>query len=365
MAKVSVIIPTYNVETYLRQCMDSILSQTLTDIEILAVNDGSTDRSLEILQEYAAKDSRVRVLDGPNGGYGKAMNRGLDAATGEYIGIVEPDDFIPAEMYQELYDIAVKDDLDFVKADFYRFTENRDGSLNKIYVALSPTGIDYGQVLCPYDHLEVFKFVLNTWSGIYKRSFIEEFHIRHNETPGASYQDNGFWFQTFARARKVMFVHKPYYMNRRDNPNSSVRSRGKVYCMNEEYAHIYRFLEHHPDIKNHLMGVYNYKRYHNYVFTFNRIADEFRKEYAQRFSDEFRIAYQKNEIDESLFKQKDLDNISVLLEDPLKYYYRQQFIKEIEAKYGKIERLKKDIIYMEKLRKTLIFRIIRKLKRKK
>lgn len=364
MAKVSVIIPIYNVETYLRQCMDSIISQTLTDIEILAVNDGSTDRSLEILKEYAEKDKRVHILDGPNGGYGKAMNRGLEAATGEYIGIVEPDDFIPAEMYQELYDTAAKNDLDFVKADFYRFTENSDGSLNKTYVALSPSGIDYGQILCPYDHLEVFKFALNTESGIYKHSFIEEFHIRCTETPGAAHQDNGFWFQTFTRARKAMFLHRPYYMSRRNNPNFSIRNRGKIYCINDEYAHIYRFLEQHPELKDHFIGVYNYKRYHNYVLTYNRIADEFRKEYAQRFSDEFRSAYEKNEIDQSLFKQKDLDNIFVLLEDPLKYYYRQQFIKEIETKYGKIDRLKRDIIYMERFRKTLLFRILRKLKHK-
>ena len=84
MPKVSVVVPTYNVEKYLAECMDSLLGQTLQDMEFVCVNDGSTDSSLEILKQYAAKDDRVKILDGPNGGYGKAMNRGLDACTGEY-----------------------------------------------------------------------------------------------------------------------------------------------------------------------------------------------------------------------------------------------------------------------------------------
>ena len=120
--KVSIIVPTYNVEPYLRECLDSICRQTLKDIEIICVNDGSTDGSLAIINEYATRDSRIVVLDGPNGGYGKGMNRGLDRATGEYIGIVEPDDFIALTMYEDLYAIASEHDLDFVKADFYRFT---------------------------------------------------------------------------------------------------------------------------------------------------------------------------------------------------------------------------------------------------
>ena len=115
-AKVSIIIPTYNVEEYLEECLDSVCRQTLKDIEILCVNDGSTDGSLEIIKRYAAKDERIVVLDGPNGGYGKAMNRGLDAATGEYIGIVEPDDFIALTMYEDLAKLADENALDFVKA---------------------------------------------------------------------------------------------------------------------------------------------------------------------------------------------------------------------------------------------------------
>ena len=118
MAKVSIIIPTYNVEMYLVECMDSVVNQTLKDIEIICINDGSTDSSLEILKGYAEKDDRIIIVDKENGGYGIGMNIGLDKATGEYIGIVEPDDFVPLNMYEELYNKAVENDLDLVKADF-------------------------------------------------------------------------------------------------------------------------------------------------------------------------------------------------------------------------------------------------------
>ena len=87
--KVSILVPVYNVERFLPQCLDSLVAQTLEDIQIICINDGSTDGSLEILERYAAQDSRIEIIDKPNSGYGASMNCGLDAARGEYIGITE------------------------------------------------------------------------------------------------------------------------------------------------------------------------------------------------------------------------------------------------------------------------------------
>lgn len=193
MPKVSIIIPTYNVEDYLRECMDSVTRQTLKDIEIICINDGSTDGSLEILKEYADKDPRIVLVDKENEGYGVGMNIGLDKASGEYIGIVEPDDFVPLNMYEDLYNTAKENDLDFVKADFYRFTRNcENGNMELIYNHLDSTGENYNQVINPFEKPYITKFIMNTWSGIYRREYIEKYHIRHNTTPGASFQDNGF-----------------------------------------------------------------------------------------------------------------------------------------------------------------------------
>ena len=273
MKKVSLILPICNVSQYLRECLDSVVGQTLQELEIICVDDGSTDNSLEIIREYAARDERIVVITGPNGGYGKAMNKGLDRAAGAYIGIVEPDDYVVPEMFEELYTVASENDLDFVKADFYRFTRDAEGNEHLQYELLDATRTRYGQLLCPAEDPSCIRFTMNTWTGIYRREFIEKHGIRHNETPGASFQDNGFFFQTFIHARRAMIVNKPYYRNRRDNPNSSVKSKAKVYCMNVEYDHIRDLLMQDREVWERFQYMYWWIKYRNYWFTYNRIDD--------------------------------------------------------------------------------------------
>ena len=108
MCKVSIVVPIYNVEKYLRQCLNSIINQTLKDIEIICVNDGSTDLSTQIINEFAEKDNRIKIINKENSGYGASMNRGFDSATGEYLGIVESDDYADPCMFEKLYGIAKK-----------------------------------------------------------------------------------------------------------------------------------------------------------------------------------------------------------------------------------------------------------------
>ena len=340
MAKVSIIIPTYNVEQYLVECMESVVRQTLKDIEIICINDGSTDNSLQILKSYAEKDDRIILIDKENGGYGIGMNIGLDRATGEYIGIVEPDDFVPLHMYEDLYLAAKENDLDFVKADFYRFKRNdENGNMELVYFHLSDQEEDYNKVFNPSQTPRAINFVMNTWSGIYRREFLEEYHIRHNETPGASFQDNGFFFQTFAFGNRAMILDKPYYMNRRDNPNSSVQSTEKVYCMNVEYDYIREILLEHPDVWNRFKYVYWVKKFSNYSATINRIGDQYKREYIQRISAEFNRAKQIGELKQSEFPPNKWSDLQFLMRDPDGYYYNilsrggykvQQQVEEIK-----------------------------------
>lgn len=320
MAKVSIIIPTYNVEMYLVECMESVIHQTLKDIEIICINDGSTDGSLEILKSYAQKDDRIVLVDKENGGYGIAMNIGLEKATGEYIGIVEPDDFVKLDMYESLYQIAKDNDLDFVKADFYRFKRTDEDDMNMVYNHLSKNPEDYNKVFNPSEDTEAIRYIMNTWSGIYKKEFIEKHHIRHNETPGASFQDNGFWFQTFIFATRAMIVDKPYYMNRRDNPNSSVHNREKVYCMNIEYDHIRDILMEYPELWERFKGMYWYKKYNNYIGTIRRIGMEYRREFVERFSAEFKRGLEKNELDPSVFSVAAWKKIQIVAAEPDTFY---------------------------------------------
>lgn len=320
MAKVSIIVPAFNVEPYLVECMESIVHQTIEDIEVICINDGSTDGTLAILKKYAEKDSRITIVDKENGGYGIGMNIGLDKATGEYIGIVEPDDFVPVNMFGNLYDIAKKNNLDFVKADFYRFQRASNGDMFLEYNRLDRSKKYYDKVFNPSETPEAIRFIMNTWSGIYKRSFIEEWHIRHNETPGASFQDNGFWFQTFAFAKRGMIVDTPYYMNRRDNPNSSVKNPQKVYCINVEYDHIRDIIMQYPETWERFKGYYTLKRFHNSVTTLRRIDNSCKEEYVNRFSKEMKRAKALDEFDESLFTPGERDNIALLINQPHVYY---------------------------------------------
>lgn len=330
MYKVSVILPIYNVSQYLYECLESVTRQTLKELEIICVNDGSTDNSLEIIQEYAAKDERIVVITGPNGGYGKAMNKGLDRATGEYVGIVEPDDYVALTMFEDLYRIAAENKLDIVKADFYRFGRNERGDMDMTYVPIDSTKSRYGELMNPSQDPSLVKFVMNTWSGIYRREMLEKYHIRHNETPGASFQDNGFFWQNTIHAERMMIVNYPYYRNRRDNPNSSVKNKEKVYCVNVEYDFIRDILMQDQGIWERFKYMYTWKKFHNYLFTINRIDDQFRKDYIQRMGVEFKRAQQLGEFTKDMFTDLEWKKLKLIMEKPDAFY--DEFVKSIDAK---------------------------------
>lgn len=122
---VSVLVPIYNVEKYLSQCLDSLCAQTLKNIEFICINDGSTDNSGNILEKYAKNDSRFKIITKPNSGYGDSMNVGLEAATGEYIGIVESDDFAEPNMFEKLYKAAKNNNLDIVKSNCFFIAQKK------------------------------------------------------------------------------------------------------------------------------------------------------------------------------------------------------------------------------------------------
>ena len=336
MAKVSIVLPIYNVENYLRECLDSVQKQTLKDIEIICVDDGSTDSSLSIINEYAKRDGRFIVLTGPNGGYGKAMNRGMASASGEYIGIVEPDDFVLLNMFEELYEIAHQNNLDFVKSDFYRFTRDKNKNMNLFYNQLDKSANYYNILINPSETPEITYFILNTWCGIYKRDFLLKNNIKHNETPGASFQDNGFYWLTTTAAQRAMFIDKPYYMNRRDNPNSSVKSKAKVYCMNEEYEYIRTILERDPEIWNRFKYTYTLRKFHNCRFILDRVAHEYKKEYIETISNDLRKSAENGEIDRDCYTESEWNVLQQLMNDPEEYYYKNYAPKDQSKKIAEI-----------------------------
>ena len=241
MAKVSILMPACNVEKFLKECMDSVVNQTLKDIEIICIDDGSRDSTGNILDEYAQKDNRIKVIHKANSGYGHSMNVGLQNATGEYIGIIETDDFADLNMFDELYKAAKENHADVVKSNYYSYVSQPEPQ-STYYEVLKEYDL-YDRVFRPVEHPEIFRVRPCIWSGIYRREWLLENHVSFAETPGASYQDTGFAFKVWASAERALLVRDAYLHYRTDNANSSVKAAAKIYCICDEFKSIEEFLE--------------------------------------------------------------------------------------------------------------------------
>lgn len=328
---VSIVMPVYNVDIYLREALDSILGQTLENLEVICVNDGSTDNSLSILQEYAAKDDRVVIVDKLNAGYGNAMNVGMDKARGEYLAIVESDDFIAPNMYERLYEVAQGNVVDFVRSDFYKFKTDEQGERVVWREHLTPKRFLYRKVLDPARNLDLFNAQMLNWTGLYRTSFIRGHGIRHNESPGASYQDNGFWFQTYCCAQRIYLLDEPFYFYRQDNMASSINRDDKVFCMPDEYAWIRKFLADNPGLEAEYLSLFHYKKMHNYNFAFSLLAPQFQMPFLERYAREYCEAQAKNELDEALFHPEEWVQIQEIMMDPGAYclHYNEEKEKRL------------------------------------
>ena len=318
MPKVSVIMPIYNAERYLRAALDSVVSQTLNEIEIICVDDGSSDSSLKILSEYAARDPRVRVITGPNGGYGVAMNKGIDAAIGDFIGIVEPDDFVEPEMFERLVTAAIEHNCDVVKSDFLPFTGQGHTYQDQWYEICPDKGF-YGKVLDPERSNAIFFAMMMSWTGIYARSFIQGNNIRHNETSGASFQDNGFWMQVFAQAHRVFFVNEAYYHYRTDNPSSSIRSMEAALKIAREYEFIRTFLEADPRRWSRLKYVFGYFYFDNLLARLEQVEGTAQMEFKRFMAKELKRYRAAGEVDFSWFPDYMNGQFMLIAEDPDSY----------------------------------------------
>lgn len=214
MTPLTILIPVYNQARYLPLCLHSILKQEFQRFEIIAIDDGSTDASRSILDAYAAADSRIKVISKSNGGYGSALNVGLAAAAGDYIGIVEPDDTIEPQMYRRLMAAAEQTQADIVKCSFRRIIAEGLEIEEKGWYPAS------GKIFCLCEHPELCRLHPAIWAAVYKRQLLEDNHIRFSETPGATYQDVPFFADTFSAAKRIFIVPQALYNYRIESENA-------------------------------------------------------------------------------------------------------------------------------------------------
>lgn len=279
---VSVVVPVYNMERYLEQCLDSLRSQNLEGLEIICVDDGSRDSSPEILRRYAESDSRFRIITKENSGYGATMNIGIAASTGEYVGIVEPDDFVEPGMFEFLYRNAKAHDLDISRCTFFYHDEATGEDTPERYPFVIKD-----RVYAPRDKPETFYQQPADWVNIYRRSFLVDNGITFLETPGASFQDTSFLFKAYVKADRYLISDRPLYHYRQTESSSCRQKTSKLYYLCGEYEEIWRFIE--------AEGVYDrYKhiltqiQYYGYKWNCMRLEEEYRMEFIRQWSEDFK-----------------------------------------------------------------------------
>ena len=243
MSLISVVMPTLNTADFIGKCLKSVTGQTFKDIEILVVDAGSVDGTLEIVESFAAVDQRIKLTHSDIKSYGYQLNKGIEAARGKYLAIVEPDDYIAEDMLEDLYTQMELHGLDYVKADNYFFWELESGDIYRGWSCAVPNNL-YNVVFNPRNHREIHLSDIHLWNGIYDISFLKRHNIRANESNGAAYQDVGFLFQTIGYAEKVMYLNKAYYYYRRNNESSSIYSSQGLQYIVGEYTYIYNLLRH-------------------------------------------------------------------------------------------------------------------------
>lgn len=210
MPKVSVIIPVYNTEKYLRKCLDSVCNQTLSDIEIICVNDCSTDNSFEIIKEYALKDDRIKLIDfKENKGAAVARNSGINEAKGEYIGFVDSDDFIDLDFYEKLYNKAHETNADCAKGELWEIND-------KSKEPFCPYVYDLNKLIVKNQAYFYFTYT----SAIYNRIFLNKYNIKF--PAGLCHlEDPCFTIKAALYYSKIVIVDnvKYYYVLEKENRN--------------------------------------------------------------------------------------------------------------------------------------------------
>ncbi|MBF0957871.1 MAG: glycosyltransferase [Atopobium sp.] len=232
---VSLVVPIYNVADYLEQCLASIQSQSYTNLEIICLNDGSTDSSLALLEAYAARDGRIVIIDKENEGYGKTCNRGIAAAHGTWVGIVEPDDYLEPTMVQELVDLIQvnggEDQVDIARSAYWRvFGNQKNGRAGVKAQVKNGAGSTEHRIPCAYKGRvkpkqqpcsidQMAQLLLHhpaIWTALYRKEFLTQNNISFKEVPGAGWVDNPFLIASHCCGARLVYTDSALY-NYREN----------------------------------------------------------------------------------------------------------------------------------------------------
>lgn len=263
MTKLSIIVPVYNVEKYLPKCLKSLIKQTLKDIEIICVNDGSMDNSLAILKEFASKDSRIRIIDNQHQGVAKTRNTGIEQSTGEYIGFVDSDDYIDLDFFEKLYNSATKSNSDIAIASILKH-KNFFNIYNAKYTKEETAITIQDKIKLCEDKKHFFFYA---WNKIYHSGFIKENNIKFSE--GQIYEDVMFAIKALYYSNKIISVYgtKYHYI---EHENSLTKYKDKTGEKEHDLIKAYSELQEFCNSKNiEIPERLNYYTKENFGFILN------------------------------------------------------------------------------------------------
>ena len=325
MVDVSVIVPVYNVEDYLGECLDSIVNQSLRNIEIICINDGSSDNSLDILNEYAKRDDRIKVIDQENAGLGASRNQGLINAKGKYVLFIDSDDYIDLTTLEKLYDNAISNDSDMVLYKFLKLNKNR---ISKRKVAFRIDEIfgqrDYSHFTFTY--ADVKPQVLNTAFSaclkLYKKEFLDSDDDFYFST-GTAFEDVLFHVKVMLNASRISFVPEYLYYYR-FNQNSIVNTCENAFDILKVIDSVEEYLI-KSDYYNEFIDEFNlFKVAQIYSYVKSSKSAEFfdlaKKEYesinldgneviSKYYLEAYELVMNSNDYNDYLKKQKDKNNL--------------------------------------------------------
>lgn len=306
--KVSVILPVYNVGKYLEQCLNSLINQTLYDIEIICVNDGSTDNCYDILENYKQKDARIKVIHKENEGTGIARNTGLKLATGECIAFVDPDDWVKENMFERLYGLIKEKNLDIAMCMPDGFDEENQKN------APFPYFVDDNFRNIPDDRIfnwrdvSPFSFPMCVWNKLYKRKFLTENGIDFAER--LDFEDHKVIFGALFHAKRIFFIREKLYVYRYNRKGSILSDNNKRLMDRMKMFDIVKKIMEDTDAYSVLKNELIQYQVHDLLYYYGEIKPEFKEEYLNAMLEELRRINLSEEEKKTLCeKEPDLEEI--------------------------------------------------------
>ena len=336
--KVSIIVTVHNSEKYLKQCLESVCRQTLQDIEILCIDGGSMDGSPQILSEYKQKDSRVRIINDSNTGYGHKVNTGIVQAKGKYVSILETDDQYDRSMLEKLFGIAEKYKLDYVDSNFYCFFEF-DSMNFKYKVNKYKEGSNYD---CMIQNGDLICSTASIWTGLYNKNFLLKEDIKLNESAGASFQDVSFGFQVGIKAQRSYHLSEALYYYRVDNEGSSTNDSKKIYEIVYEYEYLKECLNNEKTNTQKVWNKYYLEKYRSFLWNAGRLSGSAREEFLRMYLDEIQKDLKNGDISKDFLVSPEGESVGLV------YTNYHEFLRKLEESdrnndYRSIIKMVKDI----------------------